>query len=194
MKTIKFFILISVVAIATAASAIEKPKMNVIPYENDKTIVALSNEKPALFEFSIHNEGGELIYFKRTKEEAPDYRKIYDLSNLEDGNYFFSVKVNDTKMKKEVRIAGKNITVGESQISYDPYFTFSEGQLKLSYLNFSQEPLGLNLYSNGELVYKSDLGRGFAINAGYDLSRLGKGKYDVVLTGDDDIYTYSIEK
>ncbi|MBN1822676.1 MAG: hypothetical protein JXR31_05535 [Prolixibacteraceae bacterium] len=191
MKTL---IVITAVAFAAIASAVEKPKMNVIPLEADKAIIALSNATPAYFEISINSEAGNTIYYKESKSKITDYKKIYDFSALNDGNYEVSVKVNDTRVKRDIEINRGKIYVGDSKVSYDPFVLVDNEILKISYLNFDEENIALKIYENGEMVYQSKLGKKFAINAGYDLSKLRAGNYQVVLEGNDELYAFSYIK
>ena len=74
----------------------------------------------------------------------------------------------------------------------EPYFAYKEGVLKLSYLNFSEENLSLNFYDTNELVYSKKIGDKFNVNEGFDLSKLNKGNYSVVLSTDSKSYTYNV--
>ncbi len=194
MKTMKTIITIIAVAFVAIATAVEKPKMNVIPLSADRSIIALSNNTPALFEVSVFADNGALVYYKQSNKKETNYRKIFDFKALEEGNYEIQFKVNDTKIKRDLVIDANDIVVGAPQLSYDPFIVFNEGQLKVSYLNFDEEKLSLNIFSKGDLLYKSELGKDFAINAGYNLNNLPKGKYDITISGNDNLYTYSIEK
>ena len=53
MKTIKLLTTMSAVAVVAIATAVEKPKMNVIPLTADRAVVSITNENPAFFEVSI---------------------------------------------------------------------------------------------------------------------------------------------
>ena len=61
MKTIKLLTTLTAVAIVAIATAVEKPKMDVIPLTADRAIVSVTNENPALFEMSIETLDGSLV-------------------------------------------------------------------------------------------------------------------------------------
>ncbi|SHF54850.1 hypothetical protein SAMN05444274_106151 [Mariniphaga anaerophila] len=194
MKTIKLALTVAALAFATITNAVEKPKMNVIPLNSERAIVAVTNENPAIFEVSIETENGELVYYKQTNEAVTDFKQVYDFKDLAAGNYVLNMKVNDTKLINDFEVSGNGIEVGESKVRFAPYFDYENGELKLSYLNFDKENLKLYFYNNEGLVYQTRLGREFNITTGYDLSKLDKGSYRVVLASNDEEFTYNLVK
>ncbi len=194
MKTIKLLFTVLAVAVVAVATAVEKPKMSVTPLSDDKAVVTIMNENASLFELSIQSENGELIYYKHTTKPMNSYQKIYDFKNLENGKYTMDLRVNDTRLIKDVEVASNGIFVGESKLRIDPYFAFADDVLKLTYLNFDEERLSLNIYDEKGLVYQSDLGKDFNVASGYDLSALRDGKYEVILSSYNNEFAFSLEK
>ncbi|WP_346855602.1 hypothetical protein [uncultured Draconibacterium sp.] len=194
MKTIKLLSTVLAVAIVAIATAVEKPKMSVVPLTADRAIVSIQNDNAALFELSIHAENGDLVYYKQSTKPLNNYQKVFDFKALENGSYTMNLKVNDTRLSKDFSVASNGIEIGESKLRFDPFFNYTEGVLKLSYLNFDEESYNLAIYDEKGLVYESKLGKEFNLTSGYDLSRLTKGKYDVVLSSYNNEFTYSLEK
>lgn len=194
MKTIKFLITISAVAIVAIATAVEKPKMDVTPLTADRAVVSITNEKPAFFEVSIKTQKGDLVYYKKSSEPITDYQKTFDFTNLENGNYVLNLRVNDTELAKDLKVFSNQISVGESILKIDPYFSFNDNVLKISLLNVDKQNFNINIYSNGDLIYKKRLGNDFSLQSGFDLAKLDKGNYEVVLSGYNNEYVYSLVK
>jgi hypothetical protein len=194
MKTITLAFTVAALATATIATAVEKPKMNVIPINSERAIVTATNENAAIFEVSIKAANGDMVYYKQTSEPVTDFRQIYDFKDLEDGKYTLNLNVKDTKVMNDFQVSRKGIEVGESKVRFAPYFDFKNNELKLSYLNFDQENLKLYFYNNEGLVYESKLGRDFNITTGYDLSGLKNGNYRVVLSSYNNAFTYNLVK
>lgn len=194
MKTIKLLTTLIAVAIVAIATAVERPKMDVIPLTADRAIVSITNENPALFEMSIETLNGDLVYFKQTTDASTEYQKIFDFANLEKGSYLLNLKVNDTKVTRDFEITGKNIRVGESKIIFDPYFSFKNDVLKFSYLNVDQELYQLYIYNDEGLVYQKRLGNNFAIQNAFDLSKLESGNYKIVLSSYKNDYAFNLVK
>lgn len=194
MKTIKLAFTVAAFAAATIATAVEKPKLNVVPLNAERAIVSATNENPAIFEVSINAENGDLVYFKQTSEPVTDFKQIYDFKELAEGKYVLNLKVNDTKVINDFQVSRDKIEVGESKVRFAPYFDFQNNELKLSYLNFDQENLNLYFYNNEGLVYETKLGRDFNITTGYDLSKLANGAYRVVMSSVNNEFTYNLVK
>lgn len=195
MKTIKLFFTVTALAIATIATAVEKPKLNVIPLTADRAIVSMTNENAAYFEVSVESkEDGGLVYYKLSNKPIKGYQKIFDFEDLKKGDYVLNLKVDGTTVSREFAVNYSGINVSDSKMRYDPYFTYNDGVLKFSYLNFDQENLKLKIYKNNELVYQSKLGNDFTVSTGYDLSKLEDGKYRVQLASADEEYNYEIVK
>ncbi|WP_340111638.1 hypothetical protein [Maribellus mangrovi] len=194
MKTIKFLSTVVAVSIVAIATAVEKPKMNVVPLTPDRAVVSIHNNEAAVFELSIVANNGDLVYYKQSAKPLNSYQKVYDFKELENGNYTLTLKVNDTRLSKEFEVATSGIYVGESKMRFDPYFAFSDDVLKLSYLNFDGENYALNIYDENGLVYKTKLGSDFNMVNGYDLSALASGSYNVVLSSANNEFTYSLVK
>jgi hypothetical protein len=194
MKTIKLAFTVAALAAATIATAVEKPKMNVVPLNSERAVVSVTNVNPAIFEVSIEAENGDMVYYKQTSEPVTDFKQIYDFKNLAQGKYVLNLQVNNTKVMNDFHVSGKGIEVGESKVRFAPYFDFKNDELKLSYLNFDQENLKLYFYDNEGLVYETKLGRDFNITTGYDLSGLENGNYKVVLSSFNNEFTYNLLK
>ena len=194
MKTVKFFTTVLALAIVVVATAVEKPKMDIVPLSEDRAVVSILNGAEALFELSVRSEDGELVYYKQAASPSLTYQKIFDFKNIEDGDYTLDLRVNDTRLTKDFSVSSKGIAVGESKMRVDPYFGFSDNVLKLTYLNFDQEKLSLNIYDENGLVYASKLGQDFNIAKGFDLTALAAGKYEVVLASVSNDFSFSLEK
>ena len=194
MKTIKFLSTVMAVAVVAIASAVEKPKMNVLPLTPDRAVVSIYNDNAALFELSIVAQNGEVVYYKQSTKLLNSYQKVFDFTQLQNGDYTLTLKVNDTSLSKDFQVASTGIYVGDSKLRFDPYFDYSNDVLKLSYLNFDGENFTLNIYDENGLIYSSKLGKDFNLTNGYDLSKLSNGNYDVVLSSMKKEYTYSLVK
>lgn len=194
MKTKQFLFALALVAFALVSGAVEKPKMNVIPLSDENALIAVANENPAYFELSIVAENGDLVYHKESTSEITDLRQIINYSNMENGNYTLKLKLKDTYVSRDFEINNKGMLVGEAKLKYSPYFDFRSNVLKLSYLNFDEENVKFKIYNEGGLVFENKLGKDFVISAGFDLSQLEKGKYEVELSSYKNQFSYNIEK
>ncbi|MFW6311611.1 MAG: hypothetical protein ACOC1K_05185, partial [Nanoarchaeota archaeon] len=94
----------------------------------------------------------------------------------------------------DFKVTGNGINVGQKKINYDPYFSFENDEMKLSYLNFDQENMKLQIFSNSGLVYEKNLGKEFNVLQGLNLAKLDKGTYTVVLNSFNKEFSYTIKK
>jgi hypothetical protein len=194
MKTIKFLSTFLAVVIAAISTAVEKPKMDVIPLNANQAIVSITNENPALFEMSIETKDGDLVYYKQTTKASTKYKQTFDFADLENGAYLLKLKVNDTRVSREFEVKHREILVKDSEMRFDPYFSFEDDKLKLSYLNFDKGQVDILIYNNDGLFYTKRIGKDFAIQKGFDLSKLENGNYKVVLSSMNNEYEYNLEK
>jgi hypothetical protein len=194
MKTKQFLFTFALVAFALVSGAVEKPKMNVIPLNDEKALIAVANEKPAYFELSILSEKGDLVYYKESSSEITDFRQLINYSNLENGNYSLKLKVNNTYVSRNLAINNNEMIVGETKMMYAPYFALENDILKLSFLNFDEENMKFRILQDGELVFENRLGNEFVISEGFDISKLEKGNYEIELSSYKNQFSYNIEK
>ena len=196
MKTIKTIskltMLFAFVAFANTLLAGGNLKVNILPLTSETAVVAISSVDASNLQISIENENGEKVYYKETDAENKDYRKVFDFSNLERGDYKLSVTTNGLTTERNFSI-DKNIAVGKEKSLIEPYFAYKNGVLRVSYLNFPEEKVSLNFYANNDLVYSKEIGTKFNVTEGYDLSKLNKGTYSVVLSTDSKSYSYDLD-
>lgn len=196
MKTIKTIskltMLFAFVAFANTLMASGNLKVNILPLTSETAVVAISNTDAANFQISIKNDKSEVVYYKETEADSKDFRKVFDFSKLEAGDYNLSVSIDGMTTERSFKIESKNIAVGKETSLMEPYFSYKDGILRVSYLNFPEENLKLNFYNKDELVYSKVLGNKFNVIEGFDLSKLEKGAYSVVLTGNSKDHSYAL--
>jgi hypothetical protein len=197
MKTIKSIakvtMLVAFVAFANTLMATGNLRVNILPLNANKAVVAISNAAASNFEISVENANGEILYYKETGADSKDFRKVFDFSRLDKGAYRLIVTAEGTTTEREFTIDNKNIAVGKEKSVMEPFFAYKDGILKVSYLNFPEEAMSINFYDKNDLLYKKELGKKFNVNEGFDLSKLAKGSYDVVLSTEDNSYSFNFE-
>ena len=194
MKTTKWFLTTLAIFIVTIGMATEKPTMNIVPLSEKKAMIAALNANAAFFELTVENNRGDIMYYKRSEKPLTAYQKKFDFSNLENGKYVMKLKVNDTSLAQNFEITSKGVIPGESHLYFDPYFSFEDNNLKLSYLNFDKEKVYIQVFSNNRIIFEKTLGNGFGINYGLNLSNLDKGEYQVVLYSLSHEFSYGLNK
>lgn len=196
MKTLKtIFVTLIAVFTVSAASASGGLKVNVSDVESnaDVTVVDISTTKLSTFEIEVMDVYGENIYSMETEAPRNSLKKKYDFSLMEDGEYWYSVKIDKEKVLKKFKMEGGDFEVLSVRKSIDPHFKLDEKMLKISFLNPQLEQVKLYVYDkSSNLLAESKLGRDFSINQAVNFSEVKYGKYDVVIANDLDAYTYEV--
>jgi hypothetical protein len=195
MKTIRTItMMFALTVIANIALATGNLRVNILPLSEDRAVVAISNNIESKFQISIEDAQGDVVYFKETEGDVADYRKVYDFSKLETGNYKLIVSLDDVKGEREFAINHGAIEVGKEKTLVAPVFSYNEDVLRIAFLNHEGENTSLYIYNEGELVYTKALKNSFSVNEGLDLSKLESGYYNIVLASGNETYDYSVSK
>jgi hypothetical protein len=159
-----------------------------------KVFVAIAQDEATKQELTIANEDGQVVYSSQPRKTGTNLVKIFNLSNLENGNYTFKFKNGTSTVKREVLIENGNVSVQPLVTEYAPVFAFDKNILKVSYMNYLNKNVVLYVYDDEDLIFKSSLGKDFSMQRGFDFSKLERGEYNVVLASADEKYAYSFTK
>jgi YbbR domain-containing protein len=195
MKTKNLVLTAMAVFVAATGFATQLPTMNVIPVQNEKALVAFETMSPANFELSLKNQRGETIYYKKSEEPAQAYKLVFDLNDLEDGNYQVNLKHGNCQLSRQITVLNRSyLKVGEEIRMFSPYYKFENNTLQISYLNNSQKNVFLNIFRDGQYVTGKKLGKEMCIQKALDFSKLEEGTYDVVLTNNSNEFQFTVQK
>ena len=193
MKTKTFALALLAIVFTLSASATKIPKMNIVALDNSKALIAAITDAQESAEVSITDKNGRMVYYKESKA-APEFKSIFNLSELEDGNYTVKIKTGNNAAKGELEVHNGDIEVRTIKTEIDPYFGLDGNLLRVTYLNFEQKNIALHIYKGSQLVFEHKMGNDFDLQRGFNLAQLEKGKYDILLTGADKEFNYSITK
>lgn len=191
MKTI--FAVVIAGLIGSSAMASGNLRVNIAEGSKNLAEVEIFNVKMSTFEIDVRDDKGEVIYYKETKTPETNYKRNYDFSRLEDGTYFFTVKIDNEVKETKFNIDRGQVKVVEAKKMVDPVFVMDNKQLKMSYLNFAQEDTRLIVYDrNRNSLYEKDLNSNFVTQHGIDFSKVPKGDYEVVLSSGNEVHSYDV--
>jgi len=195
MKTILKVTLVFVLAvISTATFAAGNLKLNVSPVSGGKALVDISSLTNNTVSLKLSDEDGNIVYYKENLESNNDFRKIYDFSKLEDGNYKLTVVSDGLVAERQLKMNHQTIEVGDESTVLKPYFAFQDEIFKCSYLNFMKDNVRLCVYQDGQLMYSKKVGSHFSVNEGLSLRKLEPGDYSVCLVAGENEFYYNIKK
>jgi hypothetical protein len=194
MKTmLKVTFLFALVAFANTLFASGNLKLNILPLNDEKAVVAIQTLSDSNFNITIVDEKNQIVYYKENSEPTENYRKVFNFSDLEDGTYKLTVASNDLTSERQFKKSYGKIKVGEEKTTLEPFFGYEAGILRCSYLNFAKEDMALHFFKNNEQIYSKNIGRDFNIQQALDLSKLDTGSYEAVFSAGAKTYLYPIE-
>lgn len=120
--------------------------------------------------------------------------KIYNLSNLEDGEYMITTEAAHQTVTKKFKIESSQIIAREKSLHFDPYFSKTDDKLVVNYLNEGGEKVNLTL-ENETRIYLEDRGtNALVFGKMIDTQNLPIGYYTLTLEAGKDSYKYYFEK
>jgi len=194
MKTIlKVTLAFAFVAFANTLFATGNLKVNIQPISAEKALVAISSLTDSNLKITVEDSQGRIVYYKEVAEPTGDYKKVYDFSDLDAGNYKLSVESDRLTSERSFEIKNWKIEVGNEKTTIEPFFGYNDGLLRCSYLNFPKDDLTLYFFDQKQLIYTKEIGRNFNVSEALNLSKLDKGNYTAILSTKDKDYSYDID-
>ncbi|MGZ0015624.1 hypothetical protein [Yeosuana sp. AK3] len=187
---------IIMVAMCTALLSNANEGSSFIPKKDSniaKTTLTLTDVKEGQ-RLIIKDLNGFILYKEFIKESGL-YSKVFDLTDLPDGNYFFehekdleiktipfSVKFKTVTFEKD-----KTITI------YKPYVVLKKNTIYMNKLALNEEPLNVTIHYVGyhggkELIYSETIKNTKSIERAYKLMKSNKGNYIVTIHSDNRTY------
>jgi len=173
------------------ASASGNLKVNFESSNADLTVVKISNAQMSNFEIEVTDAEGRDLYSMKTRAPLAQLNKRYDFSNLEEGVYYYRVKIDNEEVRKRLAVEDGVVNVESIRKSVEPYFIHDENMLRFTFLNYQMEDVKVYVYdSSRELLAEADLGNDFSIQRAIPIKELRKGNYSVVISNDEDVFEY----
>lgn len=191
--TLKVTLVLAFALLAGNLFASGNLKLNIRPINDEKALVSISALTNADLKISIADDRGNIVYYQESDGTMPNYRKVFNFSELENGTYSMKVVSNDLVTERQIRKTASNIVVGDERTVAKPFFGVDDNILRCSYMNYSLENTVFHLYSNDQEIYSRKIGNNFIVQQALGLSKLTKGVYQAVLTAGNEQFTYNIE-
>ena len=184
--------IIAAILITNFAMATGNLRVSFLPVGSDNARLEITNSNTSQFEIDVKDDNGDVVFFKKTKDLATNYQKMYDFSALEDGFYTLSVKIDNEKNESRFSIERGNVVVLDEKKFAKPYFTFDDNVFKMTYLNFSNDPLKMFVYGDKGLLKEKNLSKEFAVHEGLDFSKAERGAYRVIVEHGLEMFEYNV--
>jgi hypothetical protein len=184
-----------VVVLAVKAFAGSAPKVSLVPYANERAVITVENLSNLTSELAIEDANGYMVYFHESKIASENYSKKFDFKNLRNGSYKVIATNGYGKMALSFNVEnGKVIVDAENESENVPVVLVKDDMLKVSYLNHSLKDVKIKLLSEYGEFYSKELGNDFTITTGFNLNRLERGEYAVVIENGKKSYSFTFEK
>lgn len=195
MNTILKTTFVLVLALAAKVTiAAGNLSLNLVPVTGEKALLDISSYTGETLTIKITDDTENIVYYSEGVEAADKIQKVYDFSNLEEGNYTLTVLSDGLSVEREFRKENNTIEVGEEATVLPPTFSVKDDLLRCSYLNFAKKDVKLELYDGNDVIYSKKIGNHFSMTEGLNLRKLEHGSYTVCLTDGTREFTYNIEK
>ena len=182
MKT-NYWVLTTLALFIVAVSfATDKPKMNIVTGNTEKALVTFESQTAYPLEITICNTYGDIVYYWKGESLQKNLTQPLNTSQLGRGKYHVCVNYGGQSLNRDLIVTRDDIKVGPVKELYEPFFSFDNNCLNLSFLNVAQKNVYLNVYQGDEHVTGVNLGNNMDIQKSLDFSKLSTGEYEIVIT------------
>ncbi|HPF52467.1 MAG TPA: hypothetical protein PK335_12870 [Draconibacterium sp.] len=196
MKKLRISLLLFLVVLATSnTKAMGTVKVNTVPGQEDKLMVDVLEAPATTFQVEVKDNNGEIIYYDAEETKSLDDRKIFNLSELNDGKYTFEVKMGHESDMKDLVIKNGDVQVVNQEDQISPYFKLDGKYLEFTFPNLNDKNVRVLLYSNNlqHWVFQERINPEFEVQQALNLSELKPGSYTAVLISGDGRYSYNFD-
>lgn len=199
MKTTKNFSLVSVAILALGlfinSSVFASGNVRFEPITDEgKVLVELEDVEVNKVSISIEDAEQNVVYYTSNVNGDVEFKKVFNVQNLEDGTYCFVANFGNKTLKKEFTVLDSKVITKEAGISAlcQPLFRVAEdGKLIVLYQNPEKNTVSV-AFNNNNKTFFSHNAEDSKLAARFDVNALPAGEYDVVLNSGKYKYSYSL--
>lgn len=187
MKTLKKMTLVVVMLVTTLSYAGKKEKNNAKTYSKSVMVEFVNARKgQKLF---VKDEFG-IILHSETVKNSGDLSKSFDLKQLKDGKY-------TVELEKDYEIIIKPFVIKNDVLSFiqdketkifKPLIRHKKNRLLVSQLSLASEPVNVEIFYEGELIYSETIEDEKTVNRIYKLQKEKFGNYYAIIKSSNRSY------
>ena len=180
-------------ACSQGAKAENPEYVNLLTYSNMKVAVMAQNPQKQSMSIEIINSStSESVYSADLYSDA-HFGRLYNLSNLPEGSYTVSFRINDRVYEKELLLQGSRPELlTETKYSL-PAFHQDANNLTVTVSNPKEKDVRISFWKDSESFFTDKPDHTGSFKRNYNLKNLDPGLYSVeVLAGNED-YSHSFE-
>ncbi|MFD2916888.1 hypothetical protein [Psychroserpens luteus] len=190
MKTMKTLFLVAFMLTIVTGYANE----NVIDVPSKAiTVLKFSNVKKG-HQYTIIDNQGVLLY-SETIDRNGTFSKKFDFTALKDGSYTVELNKDFEIIVTPFIVQSKSVIFLESKVRtvFKPVVRTKGNQLLISLMSMDVQTLDIELFYNGESIFKDQLKGDQILNQVYKLSSQEKGDYYLHMTSGDRVFNKSFK-
>jgi len=202
MKAKKFLsvVVLAVLMVAVVTPSSAKGKITVYPYlDTNYALVSALSEEVVDFSVEIKTSNGEFIYSSGKVGSSDHFNKLFDFSELGDGEYVAVLKGSGkTFLKDEFTVSNGKLVheVADKKAEELAARVWTKNDLiYVSYLNKSFEAYSMKVEDkSGNVLFESALPKDLTYSGKFDVSSLPSGTYYVSLVSGKNSSSYAVRK
>ncbi len=190
MKSILATIIIGTSPLIFQAETYAGDELNVTPIAAEKKVkVELNSPKSIDVSILVANMDGKVLH-EETIKSRRSYGRVYDFTNLKDGQYTIISEDDYITTTTEVKIHRSDIDVLSNEVEYKPIFLTKGGSLMVNYLNINAEDIKFSIENGDAVVYESDGGNDISFQKILNISKMPSGDYFANIEAGSRTYSY----
>lgn len=196
MKKLRIGLLLFLVVLATSSvKALGTVKVTPVPGQDDKLMVDVLEAPENTYQVEVKDNNGQVIFYDTEQAKSYDDKRIFNLSELNDGKYTFEVKMGHENDMRDLVIKSGDVEVMNNEDQISPYFKLDGKYLELTFPNIEDNNVRVLLYNNDskDWVFQEKVRPEFDVQQALNLSKLKPGSYKAVLISGDGRYNYNFD-
>jgi hypothetical protein len=196
-NVVKALMVIVFAASTVAAFAIdsESPSITINKIGYEKKIGVVMKNLSGEVTITIQSESGSPLVEEKVNQA--EYAKIFNVANLEAGNYVFTVKSGLRELEQPFEVVDKGLVLDAKKRRefFAPMFKSNGENVDFQIMAGKLTTINVNIRNSaGEVVFEDLIKNVVKVEKRYSLRQLPKGNYTVMVSTPEKDYFYDVRK
>lgn len=188
-------IVFAATTVAAFANDSEAPSITINKIGYEKKIGVVMKNLSGEVTITIQSENGSPLVEEKVNQV--EYAKIFNVANLEAGNYVFTVKSGLRELEQPFEVADKGLVLDAKKRRefFAPIFKSDGENVDFQLMAGKLTTINVNIRSSaGEVVFEDLIKNVVKVEKRYSLRQLPKGNYTVMVSTPEKDYFYDVRK
>lgn len=175
-----------------AANANDKGREITLKTENSKSVILQMNDVKVGSEITLWNSAGELLY--KDNVSSKSYSRVFNLNQLEKGELTLEVESAESLEVLPITVTDQaaEFVSTEEQFFAKPVVKLGDDIMRV-FIQEGHKEYQMNIKDQfGKSVFENEIAESKHGALRYDVSKLGKGKYEIQFTADGRSFYHTI--